>query len=308
MNIEAPAAAAPLKRARLGKPRVLIVGCGDIGLRIVARLHSRFRVLATTASPDRLPALRAAGACPIVLDLDRQAPAALAGLAMHVIYLAPPPASGAGDPRLARLLRALRRPARFVYVSTTGVYGDRGGACVDESATPLPITARAQRRAQAERRARAHPWRASVLRVPGIYAADRLPLERLERGIPAALPEQDVLTSHIHADDLARICVVSLFRAAPRRLYNAVDDSRLPMGEYLDLVADRFGLPRPPRLERAQLRAALSPMHFSFFGESRRLSNRRLKRELRVRLRFPTVQDGLAAVGDAAFTPIRARG
>jgi len=281
-------------RARLGKPRLLIVGCGKVGLRIVARLNRRFRVFATTTSPAQCQVLRSAGATPMLLDLDGRPSNRIAGLAPRVICLAPPPPAGSTDTRIAHLLQLLRRrPLRFVYISTTGVYGDRRGAWVDETASPAPITERALRRADAERRARAHPWHASVLRVPGIYGPGRLPTERLRRAVPAPLPAEDVLTNHIHIDDLARICVASLFRAAPRRVYNAVDDSCLALGEYLDLVADRFGLPRAPRLPREALRRAVSPTQFSFFEESRRLRNRRIKSELRIRLWFPTVHDGL---------------
>jgi nucleoside-diphosphate-sugar epimerase len=301
MHTKTPAAAARARdgRVRLGKPRLLIVGCGDIGLRIVARLNRRFRIFATTASPDRCAALRAAGAVPIVLDLDRACAKTIAGLAPRLLYLAPPPEAPT-DARVARLLRILRRaPDRFVYVSTTGVYGDRRGELVDETARLAPVTERARRRVDAEQRTRTHPWHASVLRVPGIYGPGRLPIERLKRAVPAPLPAQDVLTNHIHADDLARICVAALFRSAPRRVYNANDDSRLHLGEYLDLVAQQFGLPRAPRLAHAQLRQAVSPMQFSFFEESRRLSNRRLKNELGVRLQFPTVSDGLTAAARA---------
>jgi nucleoside-diphosphate-sugar epimerase len=297
MQTRVPGARAQAGRARLGKPRLLIVGCGKVGLGIVARLNRRFRVLATTTSAERSQGLRQGGAVPLVLDLDAPDAGRIEGLAARVICLVPPPSEGSTDTRMARLLRLLRRPpARFVYISTTGVYGDRRGAMVDESARPAPITERARRRVDGERRARAHPWQASVLRVPGIYGPGRLPIERLRRGIAAPLAADDVLTNHIHIDDLARVCVAALFRAAPRRIYNAVDDSRLHLGEYLDLVADRLGLPRAPRLPQEELRQAVSPMQLSFFEESRRLGNRRMKSELRVRLQFPTVHDGLTAI------------
>ncbi len=135
-----------------------------------------------------------------------------------------------------------------------------------------------------------------VLRAPGIYAHDRLPLARLRQGTPALAPADDVFTNHIHADDLARTCILALFRGRPGRVYNAVDRSQLMMGEYFDLVADRFGLPRPARLPREQLRAAVSPMMYSFMSESRRVDGRRSARELRLRLRWPTVADTLAAL------------
>jgi nucleoside-diphosphate-sugar epimerase len=297
MHTKTPATGAQSGRARLGKPRLLIVGCGKVGLGIVARLNRRFRVFATTTSSERCQALRASGAVPLVLDLDGRCARRIEGLAARVICLVPPPSEGQTDTRMAHLLRLLHRPpGRFIYMSTTGVYGDRRGAMVHESAPLAPITERARRRVDGERRARARPWQASVLRVPGIYGPGRLPIERLRRAIPAPLAADDVLTNHIHMDDLARICIAGLFRAAPRRIYNAVDDSCLHLGEYLDLVADRFGLPRPPRLPREALRQAVSPMQFSFFEESRRLGNRRIKSELRIRLQFPTARDGLIAI------------
>lgn len=284
----------PRGRSRFGRPRLLIVGCGDIGLRIVARLRARLRVVALTSSPARAPLLRAAGAVPIVGDLDRRRTLArLAAFGARVLHLAPPPEHGAGDPRTRHLLAALRqRPPRLVYVSTTGVYGDRGGAWVDETTPVAPANARAVRRIAAERAVRAAGG--CVMRAPGIYAHDRLPAERLRAGLPALAPDDDVFSNHIHADDLARLCIAALFRGGRGRVYNAVDDSRLKMGEYFDLVADRLGLPRPPRLPRAQLRAAVSPLTYSFMSESRRIIGRRARRELRVRLRWPTVAGALA--------------
>jgi nucleoside-diphosphate-sugar epimerase len=283
-------------RPRLGRPLLLIIGCGDIGGRILARLASRFRVVALTSSPARVAPLRAAGAVPIVGDLDRRRSLRpLRGFRRRVIHLAPPPESGGRrDPRTRALLAALRgRPGRLVYVSTTGVYGDRGGAWVDEHTPPAPANERAWRRLDAERGVRAA--RGSVLRAPGIYAHDRLPLTRLRSGAPALAAEDDVYSNHIHADDLARLCIAALARGGRGRVYNAVDRSPLKMGEYFDLVADRCGLPRPPRLPRAQLRAVVSPMMYSFMNESRRIRGVRIERELRLRLMWPTVADALAA-------------
>ncbi len=179
-----------------------------------------------------------------------------------------------------------------MYVSTTGVYGDRGGAFVDETTPAAPSNERAWRRLDAERMTRAAGG--CVLRAPGIYARDRLPLERLRAGTPALAPEDDVFTNHIHADDLGRLAIAALFRGSRRRVYNAVDRSQLKMGEYFDLVADRFSLPRPPRLPREQLRSAVSPMMYSFMSESRRVVGERIRSELRLRLAWPTVTDALA--------------
>jgi nucleoside-diphosphate-sugar epimerase len=282
-------------RRKLGAPRLLIVGCGDIGLRIVARVHRRFRVFALTSSPARVTELRAAGTVPIVGNLDQRTTLLrLHGLAPRLIHLAPPPNAGPGDPRTRHLLAALAKPKRAVYISTSGVYGDRGGAWVDETTPLAPANERAWRRVAAEQAMRAAG--AALLRVPGIYAHDRLPLERLRAGAPALAPADDVFTNHIHADDLARITVAALHRGRRGRTYNAVDDSHLKMGDYFDQVADAFALPRPPRLPRAQLKAAVSAMMYSFMAESRRLRGDRLRRELRVTLRWPTVAATLAAM------------
>jgi len=273
-------------------------------MRVVKLLRGRWRILALTPNPARRAELRAAGAVPLLGDLDAAATLArLAGLADAVLHLAPPPSSGPVDTRTASLLRALARKgrtARIVYASTSGVYGDCAGARFDETRRIAPATERAQRRVDAEARVRHHGLafgaRASVLRIPGIYAADRPgghPRERLLRGTPVLAAGDDVYTNHIHADDLARICVAALARGAPQRIYHASDDTEMKMGDYFDLAADLAGLPRPPRTPRAEAAAQFSSMQMSFLNESRRLDNRRLKRELRVRLRYPTVREGL---------------
>jgi nucleoside-diphosphate-sugar epimerase len=287
------------------RPTLLIVGCGDIGCRVLRLLQGRWRTLALTSAPERCAALRELGAVPLVGDLDDPPTLGrLGGLADAVLHLAPPPAEGDGDPRTHALLNALARAGRvrtLVYASTTGVYGDAGGAWVDETRAVAPASARGQRRVDAEAQLR---WfgrrcgvRVCILRIPGIYAIGRPgghPRERLQRGTPVLAAQDDVYTNHIHADDLARACVAALLRGAPQRVYHASDDSELKMGDYFDLAADLCGLPRPPRITREQARTQLSPLLLSFMSESRRLRNRRLKRELRLRLRYPDVRDGLA--------------
>ena len=284
--------------------RILIVGSGDVARRALPWLVRRFRVFALVRQPEAAAELRALGAVPVAGDLDdRRSLRRLAGIADAVLHFAPPPQAGDGDPRMARLLAALAGrsslPQGVVYISTTGVYGDCAGARVDETRPCRAQTARGRRRVDAERRLRAfgrrNQVRVALLRAPGIYAADRLPLERLRRGDPVLAADEDVHTNHIHAEDLARIACLALFRAGPGRAYNASDDSGLRMGEYFDAVAERFGLARPPRMARAEIVRHLSPLTLSFMSESRRLDNRRLKRELRLRLRYPTVADGLRA-------------
>ena len=288
------------------RPTLLIVGCGDVGLRVAKILRGRWRLIGITSSPGRCAELRAAGIVPLVADLDR--PATLqraAGLADAVLHLAPPPLQGASDPRTAHLLQALARRGvvrRIVYGSTSGVYGDCGDAFIDETRAVAPATDRARRRVDAEQRLRWH-CRAfgtcvTELRIPGIYAGDREgghPRERLGRGTPALAPQDDVYTNHIHADDLARACVAALHRGLPQRIVHASDDTELKMGDYFDLAAALCGLPKPPRITREQAREQLSPMLLSFMSESRRLDNTRLKRELRLKLRYPTAHTGLLA-------------
>jgi nucleoside-diphosphate-sugar epimerase len=290
--------------SRFKRPALLIVGCGDVGLRVARLLHPRWRLYALSSSPRRFAQLREAGITPLHGDLDRpQTLQRLAGLADALLHLAPPPADGTSDPRTAQLLAALARRGhvrRIVYGSTTGVYGDRAGAWTDETAPLAPRTGRARRRVDAEARlrwyGRAFGARVSLLRIPGIYAAGRAggdPRERVREGLPVLQSADDVYTNHIHADDLARACVLALHRGAPQRVYHASDDSELKMGDYFDLAADLAGLPRPPRVSREAAQAAMSPMRLSFMSESRRLGNGRLKRELRLVLRYPSVAEGL---------------
>ena len=283
---------------------LLIVGCGDLARRALPLLLGHYRVYALLRDPAQGAFWRAQGARPLIADLDvADGLPRLAGLADIVLHFAPPPGEGETDRRTRALLAALSRgkslPQRFIYISTSGVYGNCAGARVDETRPLAPTTARARRRVDAERRLRRfagrHSTRLCILRAPGIYAADRLPLERLRRGDPVLAADEDVHTNHIHAEDLARIACLALFRAGPGRAYNASDDSGLRMGEYFDAVAERFGLARPPRMARAEIVHHLSPLTLSFMSESRRLDNRRLKRELRLRLRYPTVADGLRA-------------
>lgn len=385
---------------RFRRQRLLIIGCGDIGQRVVQQLHHGWQVMGVARSDETLQKIRAAGAKAMQADDAHR----LARWATHILHAAPP-ASRDGEvtdrltrgwlqalarargqrtrttsrpgrthrlgARSAAALLAVPAPAaqarsrnqrapapRLVYLSTTGVYGDRGGAFTRETDTLRPLTDRARRRVDAERQVRfgihrpdgsnhrpdgsnasspraAHPHADSarpdsphrnsarvsgarhrrlqqqplpalVLRVPGIYAADRLPVERLRQQVPALIPADDVITNHIHADDLARIARTALLRGPRQRVINAVDDSQMTLGDYLDQVADRLGLPRPPRQSRAELTRTLSEVRMSFMRESRRLDTRRLKRELRVRLQWPTVADFLArAPIDVEGTPRR---
>ena len=295
--------------ARFRRQRILIVGCGDVGLRVARLLSPRVRVLALTSSSGRVPELRAKQVMPLIGNLDdKSSLRRLAGLATRVIHLAPPPSDDPAsrtDPRTRALLQVLRlrgMPQSLVYGSTSGVYGDCQGAWVSETRAVNPHTPRAERRVYAEAEVRffgrSTGARTHVLRIPGIYAPDReggTPRGRLLKGTAVLDDADDVYTNHIHADDLARACLAALWRGKPQRVTNASDDTDLKMGEYFDFAADLYGLPKPPRVARSAAQAQLPLMLLSFMSESRRLVNTRLKSELGVRLRYRTVLEGLGA-------------
>ncbi|SFE43414.1 SDR family oxidoreductase [Nitrosomonas sp. Nm166] len=292
------------------KKTLLIAGCGDIALRVATLLQKHYRIFGLYRNVSNSDHLRLHRIIPIYGNLDYPDDLEkLAGIAQLVIHLAPPPNQGLHDYRTAHLLSALTSrtkkhakilPQRLIYISTSGVYGNCNGALIDETRPVHPENDRAIRRLDAEKQIRDWGKRnhisASILRVPGIYAADRLPLTRLREGHPVLVEAEDSYTNHIHADDLAQIICAALQHAKPCRIYHACDDSHLKMGEYFDLIADHFGLSRSPRISRSQAKECISPGMFSFMKESRRLKNSRMKKELHIRLRYPTVLQGIKAL------------
>jgi len=285
-----------------GVIRILLIGCGDVALRTADLLRHKARLYGLTRRPDDAPKLRGHGITPIVGDLDRLATLdRLRAAPFAVLHFAPPPSEGRDDPRTRRLIAALARarsiPQRFVYISTSGVYGDCAGARVTEMRPRRAQTPRAHRRVAAENRlrdwARRYGVSLAILRAPGIYTETRLPVERLKHGTPTLAPADDVFTNHIHADDLARATVAALFRAKPNRAYNVTDDAEMKMGGWFDAVADAFHLQRPPRVSWEEAEQRIAPILLSFMSESRRLSNARMKRELRLVLKYPNPQQML---------------
>jgi nucleoside-diphosphate-sugar epimerase len=285
--------------------RVLLIGCGDVALRTARLIRGRAHCLGLVRRREEIARLRAPGIVPIVGDLDDfRTLSRLAVAPFAVLHFAPPPGEGRDDPRTQKLCAALstarRIPQRFVYISTSGVYGDCAGARIAESRPRRGTTPRARRRIAAEDRLRGwaaqHGVALAILRVPGIYADTRLPLERLRQQTPVLVPEDDVYTNHIHADDLARAAMLALFRAGPNRAYNVSDDAELKMGAWFDAVADAFRLPRPPRVGWDEAESRIAPMLLSFMSESRRLVNARAKRELGLKLRYPTPSTLLSGI------------
>jgi nucleoside-diphosphate-sugar epimerase len=265
------------------------------------KTQAKPKIFALSSSPERFADLRQQGITPIAGDLDRPGTLwRISRLASMVIHLAPPQNEGENDLRTRNLVQILSQGAgtvrRFVYVSTTGVYGNRNGDYVDEASTPLATSQRARRRMDAETVLRY--WAAhqgislSILRVPGIYGPNRLPIERLQAKTPVLNPQEDAYSNHIHADDLARLICAALYLGKPQRVINACDGSEQKMGDYFDEVAIALNLPKPPRLTLDEVKSQVSPMLWSFMSESRRVRNQRLT-ELRRKLLYPTVADYL---------------
>jgi nucleoside-diphosphate-sugar epimerase len=283
-------------------------------------INERTRLFGTTRSLSKFEALRSNRITPLHLDLlDVKRCRQLVAIANRIVVLAPPPNVGNADPHTINLIRALNfnrakrnvtpttrpRPLpQICYVSTTGVYGDHNGAWINELTPTTPQSDRGKRRLAAEHVLRQAVGqlqiRLDILRAPGIYAENRLPLERLKIGTPALKADEDVYTNHIHALDLARICLKAVFYKSKAksgsRIYNACDQSVLKMGDYFDLVATRFNLATPPRVSRTELKSAISPALLSFMSESRRINGHRMERELKLKLRYPTVTDFLNSI------------
>ncbi|MGB0954375.1 MAG: SDR family oxidoreductase [Panacagrimonas sp.] len=286
--------------ARALPPAVDIVGCGDIGIRVAHRLMGRgVRVRGWVRSQQSANALREAGLDAQRLDLDTDLPP-LAPAHACLFYFAPPRPDGATDQRIRKLLHALNpHPASLIYLSTTGVYGDCQGRWVDEGEAPRPQTDRARRRLDAESAAREwarqHRAHHCILRVPGIYGPGRLPVKRLQQGLPILRPDLSPWSNRIHADDLADACIAAAERSQDGGVYNICDDQPTQMSDYFLRCAALLKLPAPPMVSREQARQQLTPGILSYLAESRRLSNRRMKAELGVVLRYPDLAAGLPA-------------
>ncbi|MDF0606754.1 SDR family oxidoreductase [Neisseriaceae bacterium TC5R-5] len=286
---------------------LLIIGAGDVVCRALPYLGQHWRVLASYRSTSQANTLRQQGVTPIYADLDHPSSLRrLANLADDLLISTPPANEGRQDKRMRRLLYALEKgssiPQRLVYISTSGVYGDAAGGWLNESTPPRPQNERAWRRLDAEQVLRqfAKRWHSqlSILRAPGIYADERLPLSRFYSQAPLIHASEDSYSNHIHADDLARLCIAALQRhGGGIRVYNACDDLPLAISDWYRLLAATLQLTLPPILSRAEVQAQVSPGLWSYMMESRRLDNRRLYRELIKNLRWPNVRSYLTDLG-----------
>ena len=283
------------------RPHILIVGCGYVGSRLAHRLREAFDVAAIVRSAEKARALERQGIQAVALDLDRvrlgaHVPERLNQLA--TFYLAPPPSQGESDLRLDRFLQlAAVPPASFIYMSTTGVYGDTKGALVDESSPVAPLTERARRRVSAEEMTRV--WcterrvRRVILRVPGIYGPGRLPLDRLRAREPAVQPDEAGISNRIHVDDLVEACVTAALNPEARGVYNITDGNSVSSTEFLERVARLANLPPPPLVSMDEAQLTFTPERLSFINESRRVSNERMLKHMGVRLRYADMDEGI---------------
>lgn len=276
----------------------LIVGCGDVGLHVARQLRERGQYCQPVVrSPQSADALRAEGLSPRILDLDRDAPEFDAE---QIYWFAPPPLQGRTDPRLRRWLATLAlRERRIVYISTSGVYGDCAGRWITEDEPLKPQTDRGHRRLDAERAlaefASSTRSRVCVLRVPGIYGPGRLPVQRLQQGLPVVREDEAPWTNRIHAEDLAAAAVAAMDCGAAGRAYNVSDGHPTTMSDYFIRCARLLRLPEPPRVTMQEARSQLTPAMLSFLEESKRLVNTRMVQELGVQLRYPDLAHGLPA-------------
>ncbi|AGA90155.1 nucleoside-diphosphate-sugar epimerase [Thioflavicoccus mobilis 8321] len=284
-----------------GEPALLILGCGYLGRRLARHyMDLGVTVLGVVASESSRRTLLDEGIPAIAVDLASADLAVLPLTGRAVFHLAPPPGQGVEDWVTRRLAAAFARqghPRRLVYISTSGVYGDCGGAWVDETWPVRPSADRARRRWDAEQALR--QWRRAsgaalvVLRVAGIYGPGRLPLERIRQGLPLVRESQAPFSNRIHVDDLAQACVAAMERGSDGEIYNVCDDYPSTMTDYFFQIADAAGLPRPPVIPISEMEGQLSPGMRSYMRESRRLSNRKLRDELGVTLTYPALKDGL---------------
>jgi len=285
----------------------LITGFGDIGRRVAKlELALGHSVTALIRDQNKIKAANDFGVTTLLADLDKaetltQQPLERA----RVYYFAPPPASGTQDTRISNWLESIgtSKPRVIIYISTTGVYGDCKGEWVTEQRPPNPTAERAKRRLNAE--ARLSEWGKEqavpiiILRVPGIYHPDKLPMTSLLQGKPILQPKVSPYSNRIHADDLAQICLAAAERGKEGEIYNIADNDCCTMSEYFIKVANAFNLPRPQEINWQEAEQQLSSGMLSYLKESRRIDNQKILNKLKIELQYPTLNDGLKSMSSS---------
>ena len=281
-------------------PHIQIIGCGNIGKRVARLFLEKYiHVTTTVNSLESLRQCDELGLESSRLNLDQPFQTTEMDIRSRLLYSIPPPRSGIRDSRLAAFLEQLdaSRVDKFVLISTTGVYGDCAGEWVNEDTAIKPKAGRAKRRSDAEQQLKA--WAKInqvdylILRVPGIYSLDRLPLKRLRAGTPMVRREESPWTNRIHADDLASACYAALICDVSNEIINIADDEPGTMTDYFNAVADHAGLPRPPQISLKAAQQSLSAGMLSYLAESRRIDNRKMKDRLKIKLKYACLADTL---------------
>ncbi|MDE2384135.1 MAG: SDR family oxidoreductase [Alphaproteobacteria bacterium] len=264
------------------------LGFGFTAATLAATLDkAQWRISGTSRTQEGAAAIAAQGYEGLLFDELAGIPASVT----HLLCSIPPGLKG--DAAVAKFAGSLARPFTWLaYLSTTGVYGDHGGGWVDEE-TPLnPSSSRARARALAE--AQWLALGAQVFRLPGIYGPGRSQLEALLEGSARRVVKPGQVFCRIHVEDIAGVLAASMAKSNPGRIYNVADDEPCPPQDVVAFAASLLGIAPPPEVPIAE--ANLSPMALSFYDESKRVSNRRIKQELGYQLKYPTYREGLAAI------------
>jgi len=271
---------------------LLSFGHGYSAQALVPALLARgWHVIGTTRNPVKADAFRAAGVEPLIWPGDLTAALARA---THILCSASPDANGDPFLAVARDQIAASAAGWVGYLSTTGVYGDHQGGWVDED-TPLnPGSARAVQRVLAERQWQATGLPLHIFRLAGIYGPGRGPFEKVRDGTARRILKPGQVFSRIHVDDIAQVLQASMDHPDPGAVYNVCDDDPAPPEDVLSHAAALLGLPEPPGVPYDE--AEMTPMARSFYAESKRVRNDRIKADLGVALRYPTYREGLAAL------------
>jgi nucleoside-diphosphate-sugar epimerase len=282
--------------------KIIIAGCGYIGTR-VARIWkgNGAEVICLVRSAEHQDALTSEGFTSHSCSFNDPADIPALDVAGCIIYyFAPPPGGGTIDSR-ARIfcaaLRLLTPPSRIIYMSATSVYSETGGGIVTEESPAEPQSAMGKRRLDAEQAfleyGRATGTPVVILRVSGIYGPGRLPLMQISQGHPLLREEESGPSNRIHADDLAAVCLAAASRGEGGEVFNVSDGHPSSITSYFNACADLLGYPRQPQVSMAEARLVMSPLMLSYVTDSRVVDNSRMIERLKVRLRYPSMREGL---------------
>ncbi len=281
----------------------IIIGCGDIGIRVGQRLQQQYQVTGIVRSTESAVKLESLGFNMAIFDLDQ--PGSTLPIMPDnslIFYFAPPTESGDQDLRMKNFLSTLEStsstPARIIYISTTAVYANSKGEWINEQTPTQPASSRGKRRLDAEQQLiefqRHHPVSISILRVSGIYSANRLPFRQIKARQPILQLEIAPFSNRIHADDLASICIAAALNTnQSTAIFNVSDGNPGSISQYFKEVALTFNLQTPPEISWEAAQQTLSPGMLSYLRESKRIESHLIKQELGVTLCYPTLASGL---------------